>query len=557
MPSTSAATRLPGRARTQSLRKPANIPKTTSTDAAPETDRHKTTKVAASHALSASSPSRLPLKPTSRAAAAGSDTPPSSSSFPSTYRTTNSRPPVTSGLRTGLRHPTPSTGISSDSNPDDIPSVNKRCPPSSKPALASNAQSPSYSASQRTSTIVHRRAKSVVTTPSDHSSLRPTPASTSLSSVPATKKSAPSVHVTTKPRSMSHHSTVPSLATSTVAGRNLAIGSTLLSRKHTSAATGTDTSSSDRNPSATTAAPKAPTSSATTTLRSRPAFNTLQQHYSPLKNPVSKPSMSTYTTSPSPTKLSSNANLCVETSRHQNELLLLHILHRDSAGANESWRESAFQILSDRFHRMRTYSNELSAAETEHADALNIEALITWGASNGYGLETKIQVLDSILLGLWNMSETGGKYIRVVRRFERWAEHMREVEEARNCQDWDTLLREKDVAIIGTLDPSWREECIALGRRLDEWRRNLINMSHSGLSSGYQNPEAQAPPKTSSLQRIMRGFSVLIRDMLTELAIMEQIENEAIRREQKWVDNMLNDTEETCHYQAGAIWRGI
>ena len=90
----------------------------------------------------------------------------------------------------------------------------------------------------------------------------------------------------------------------------------------------------------------------------------------------------------------------------------------------------------------------------------------------------------------------------------------------------------------------WKDDCLVLGRKLDALRDHL---KHLG-----------SPDPGSSLATVVEGCRNLVRGMLTELAIMRQIERDTVRMELEWIrsmnDNTLDDESEDIPV-AGAVWR--
>ncbi|KAK3322545.1 hypothetical protein B0H66DRAFT_620198, partial [Apodospora peruviana] len=312
----------------------------------------------------------------------------------------------------------------------------------------------------------------------------------------------------------------------------------------------------------------------------RPAFTTLQQHYSPAKSLAPKPLTSTFLAPPSPSKLPSNVALSAEVSRLQTELLQLHLLHRDAAAVDRQWRASARSRLGQRFAEAVALDVEVSRLERGVVEKENLAALVgAWGA-NGDGLEEKIQMLDSVICGLWALGEPGGRYVRVVRRFERWLERVREVSRVRRqfllgdgSSSGDLLLEDEktmDLLMGGEqalLEAGWRDECAALVRRLDEWRRMLKGLIIEPANDGTTTNAATDEVSSNSLVRILKACRCLVHDMLAELNLMEQMEREAVAAEMEWVRSVNREEEQIgddarqqrreSATRAGAIWRAF
>ncbi|KAL8370264.1 hypothetical protein RB595_000580 [Gaeumannomyces hyphopodioides] len=287
----------------------------------------------------------------------------------------------------------------------------------------------------------------------------------------------------------------------------------------------------------------------------RPAFNTNQQHYSPVKSLAPKPLTSTYLAPPSPSKLPANVALSAETSRLQTELLQLHLLHREAAPASVRWHASARARLADRFAAVREAAVRADRAETAAAEDLNAAALKAWTTTTAGGgealLEERVQALDAVLCGLWAMGEPGGRYARVVRRFEKWADTLRAVVERR---EEGLAAAGGDVVFVEVLDAAWRDECAVLARRLDGWRRQLVGLAVRGGELDDNDGQA-GPAPASSLAAVLGACRELVHDMLAELDVMEQIEREALRQESEWIEHMSRDDSNDDTLKAGAIWR--
>ncbi|KAG9254972.1 uncharacterized protein F5Z01DRAFT_653508 [Emericellopsis atlantica] len=299
----------------------------------------------------------------------------------------------------------------------------------------------------------------------------------------------------------------------------------------------------------------ASTSSTTTTARGAPAaapaqaqsrlrpnFSTLQTHYSPAKSRDPKPLTATYLAPPSPSKLPANVAASAETSKLQTELLQLHLLHRDAATVEAQWRASAKQKLGARFEKACITAEQVAEQEKAGLERANVLALHAWGSEGG--LEEKIQGLDTVFNGIWSLSEPGGRYARMARRFERWMDQVSEVEQARRD---GTYLEQGDQSLfISDLETPWKEDCAGTLRRLDGWRHQLRVLGE---------PPADEDG-TSSLAKMLQGARSLVQDMLAEVQMMEEMEEEALAREAEWIEKM-NRMDDDDTPQAGAIWRTV
>lgn len=280
--------------------------------------------------------------------------------------------------------------------------------------------------------------------------------------------------------------------------------------------------------------------------RLRPAFSTLQQHYSPAKTTAPKPLTSTYLAPPSPSKLPANVAASAETSRLQAELLQLCLLHRDAAGVDSEWRASAERKLGERFAQLADAGRGVDERQRAEIERENVLALRRWAV--GGGLEERIQTLDVVINSVWALGETGGRYARIVRRFERWVDRMCEIEDAR--RDDGAYLQESDVLFIGELDAAWKDECTGLVRRLDTLKRQLEEL---GEFSAKEEENNERP----SLHQMVDDSRTLVQGMLTELGVMEDIEREAMAKEGEWIERMNREDDADDTPRAGAVWRVV
>lgn len=224
-------------------------------------------------------------------------------------------------------------------------------------------------------------------------------------------------------------------------------------------------------------------------------------------------------------------------------------MHRDAPAVDAAWRASAERKLGEQFSNLAAASKQIDDKERAEIEKENVLALRKWAV--GGGLEERIQVLDSIMSGLWALEEPGGRYARVVRRFERWVERMCEIEEAR--REGGALLQESDVLFISELDSAWKDECAGLVRRLDTLKQQLDQL---GEFPTDDQEEADAKER-SSLQRMLEGSRELVQGMLTELSVMEDIERDALAREEEWIERMNRDEDVDDTPRAGAVWRVV
>ncbi|KAJ6780533.1 hypothetical protein PWT90_03169 [Aphanocladium album] len=284
----------------------------------------------------------------------------------------------------------------------------------------------------------------------------------------------------------------------------------------------------------------------------------------------------------SPSKLPANIAASAETSRLQAELLQLHLLHRDAAAVEAQWTSSAKSKLGPRFRDVRDAHRALAVREADELEGDNVAALQSWSASgNGGGqLDDKIQALDAAVSGVWAMSEPGGKYARVVRRFERWIERVMDLEEARANGTVGLLVTSggrtsigfgsstrsggsggrggvEEALFIQDLEQAWTEDCAGMTRKLETWQDQLDGAGELYYSDGAGAGERAGGRSTTSLARMLDGVRSLVEDMLSELGAMEEIRQAALVREEDWIEAMNRDDDENDTPRAGAVWRAM
>lgn len=206
------------------------------------------------------------------------------------------------------------------------------------------------------------------------------------------------------------------------------------------------------------------------------------------------------------------------------------------------WRDSAKTKLGDRFEALAEKHGELVALEEAQHGRTNALALKAWadGGVPGWGLEEKVQVLDEAITGLWSMGESGGKYGRIVRRFEKW---MHGVMEIRSAREEGRLVDDGEVMFVEEIDGNWRDDCRVQARKLEGWWDKLVDLGEVEVKS--------------SLATAVEGCRTLVRGMLDELEVIRRIERDVMGSEQEWIREMIEGAgeEEDEGPVAGAIWR--
>ncbi|KAK4650632.1 hypothetical protein QC762_709193 [Podospora pseudocomata] len=369
-----------------------------------------------------------------------------------------------------------------------------------------------------TTTATHSRAKSSVTTLSSSKTLRPpsstSQTSTSTTSTTTTDRSKPPITRAPPPPPPSPppppHKRAPS---------------------HPSLSTQPSTPGVGRTRSL-----KLPQGALA--AKTKPEFNTHQQHFSPSKNPqLPKLSAREILAPPSPSKLPANLAISAETARLQTELLQLSLLHQSAEETKLQWEGSAYERLRGRFGVLAGLEKEVVKLEGRRGEDDRAKELLDWGG--GKGLEGRVRVLDEVLGKVWGLTENGGRYSRVVARFGKWLGQAEEVMVAREKGEW---------GLVEGIGREWKEEIGSISRKV-----HAVSQELYGVLDGREAGEA------GGLGRVLNGVKDLIGGMVEEIEIMEVVEREVREQEMEWVRRVNREGDEgvETRRRAGAVWRAF
>ena len=247
----------------------------------------------------------------------------------------------------------------------------------------------------------------------------------------------------------------------------------------------------------------------------RPAFSTLQQHFTPRK--AGKAPTATFL---HPAPVTTNNSLSVESISLQMDLLQLHLLHENAAEVSKQWETSAKRALSSKFDEVASMYRFMLQHERSGQEQKNLLALLDWTKDKtSSSLVEHIQVLSGPLHELPSLVQTGGRFQRHVSAFERWVSWIEEIRAARQNHS------EAGLGSVEGLSDAWRAENAALMRRLSSFARDL---------SGLPQPAAK-----SSIMAIVECCQTLLAGLLEELQVMQAIESDVVSHEKEWVETRL------------------
>lgn len=254
--------------------------------------------------------------------------------------------------------------------------------------------------------------------------------------------------------------------------------------------------------------------------RPRPAFSTLQQHFTPKK--AVKALTSTFINPPAQDPAASGT-VSADVIRLQAELLQLHLLHESSAQTSRQWELSAKRKLHQKFDEVASMYQMMRDNERQIREQVNLRALQDWNNGDAsFGLAENIQLLSAPLHELPALVDPGGRYMRLIDDFEEWMNWVSQVWEKR-----ERRLQEggRDLDSAEGLGDAWKAENAALTRKLTVFSRDLETLAE--------------PAAGSSVAAMMSCCRQLLRGMLQELQTMQSIETEVVSREREWIEGGL------------------
>lgn len=263
-----------------------------------------------------------------------------------------------------------------------------------------------------------------------------------------------------------------------------------------------------------------------TARTAKPAFTTLQQHFTPRK--AGKAPTSTFL-QPAPT--SGSNSLPPDIISLQSELLQLHLLHEPSAEMSQRWERSARTNLRQKFEEVAALHQAVLEYERLGQEQKNLQALLKWSAeTSSVGLIECVQILSGPLHELPSLVEPGGRFQQLVNDFENW---MSRVESTWSARAHTT--HHGNLASVEGLGDSWKSENAALTRKVTSFARDL--------------GQVRQPSPGSSIASIVEICSALLLGLSDELRVMQVVEADVDLREKDWVEARLQAIAQDVGYQ--------
>ena len=252
----------------------------------------------------------------------------------------------------------------------------------------------------------------------------------------------------------------------------------------------------------------------------RPAFSTLQQHFSPKKSNKA-PTASFF--APVSSKQELDGKSLSEIARLQMELTQLYLLHRNSTATQAQWEKSAERSLQRRFERLSRQHVELKEIACESQALINQSALLLWcRQSSDAEIAEKLQLLSRCILDIGSMLNSESKLEDALRLFEAWFDRVSRIQNSRRCLDHAVGLSLDFVESIGD---GWTAEVDRLNKRLSSLSRELDSLGEVR--------------KESSVSRVLVMLKSIVSNLLVELELIRSIEHEVMTQETSWVQDMI------------------
>lgn len=249
----------------------------------------------------------------------------------------------------------------------------------------------------------------------------------------------------------------------------------------------------------------------------RPAFSTLQQHFTPRKTAKAPTSAFLH-----PVADTSTHSLPPAINALQSELLQLHLMHEASALTAKRWESSAKQSLRTKFDEVAGLYGVMREYERLGHEQKNLMAFREWNGTNTTsGLVEHIQTLSGPLHELPSLMESGSRLNRLVDAFDGWLSEVEQVWAARNSPGRTSA----DAESLGGLGESWEEQNASLTRKLTVFLRQLDKLPQ--------------PAPGSSIACIVSSCKQLLDGLLIELQVMRTIETSIVAKEKTWIEERL------------------
>lgn len=270
----------------------------------------------------------------------------------------------------------------------------------------------------------------------------------------------------------------------------------------------------------------------------RPAFSTLQQHYSPAKSALPKAPIPSLRPAVRPEGSNTSQSDTFEVARARSELLYLSVLHQSADANLHKFEESARRSLSKQFGLLQKEEGKLSSDERVIQEEVNLRAMARWGnigsgAANYDGFEGNIQTLSRCLTELTQFSAPDGRYASLVAEFEVWFDQAEVILYARANT---AAFAMRDDMFLSPLAQEWHGSHGSISQRLRLLEREVE------LLPPFTNDETPDASTAfpSALERMLGYLKSTVSGTRQELDSMLAIERQILAREKAWIEDAIS-----------------
>ena len=269
----------------------------------------------------------------------------------------------------------------------------------------------------------------------------------------------------------------------------------------------------------------------------RPAFSTLQQHFSPKKS--GKAPTSSFFVSPS-NKQVLNDKSFTETAFLQMELTQLHLLHRSSTATHAQWEKSAEWSLQRQFETLSRQHVELKEIACESQALINQSALLLWCRQvSDVDVAEKVKLLSRCILDIDSMLNSESQLPLVLRQFEVWSSRASRIQNPRRYSDHAVGL---SLEFVETIGDGWIAEVESLNKKLSCLSRDL-----DSLGDAHEE---------SSVSRVLVMLKSIVSSVFVELKLIRSIEYEVMIQEASWVQDMIESLADDVDHDVATSYKG-
>ncbi|KAL1311746.1 hypothetical protein AAFC00_001837 [Neodothiora populina] len=264
----------------------------------------------------------------------------------------------------------------------------------------------------------------------------------------------------------------------------------------------------------------------------RPAFNTLQQHYSPAKA-TPKPPLPSSRPLPSSEETQALSSTNFERSKAQYELLYLSLLHQEATANRETYEGSGRSVLQAEFEALEHEKEQSRRLEHAYDKQLNVKALKTWAKvlhhddkeANAVAADCARR-LGSFAHEIDSLCGPTGRYSDLVREFNVRMESADRALQSRKTGD--------EQSFVDGLPHRWHES--------HTWVQQRLRLLERELDTFRLMPDTMETTVSESvLVRALRILNKVISGAKAEMDLLLELEKQVLVRDVQQIDEAINN----------------